>query len=168
MKKPIALIGQNTRARSDARALHLNRHYQRIAAITAACAVCLVVSQHGHATGLVYTPVNPTFGGNPDNGSFLLSTANAVNKHTAPATSADGFSQQSPLQAFNSELEQAVLSRIASSATSAIVGPTGSLQPGTITTGQFTISVKNLGNGTLQVTTTDTTSGETTSFEVGQ
>jgi len=122
-----------------------------------------------HATGLVYTPVNPTFGGNPDNGSFLLSTANAVNKHGAPATSElEGTAAQTPLQQFNSELEQAILSRIASSATSSIIGSNGQLQPGTITTGQFSVTVTNLNNGTLQVTTTDTTTGQSTSFQVGQ
>jgi curli production assembly/transport component CsgF len=122
-----------------------------------------------HATGLIYTPVNPTFGGNPDNGSFLLSTANAVNKHGAPATSElDGTTEQTPLQQFNSELEQAILSRIASSATSSIVGANGQLQPGTITTGQFSVTVTNLNNGTLNVTTTDTATGQSTSFQVGQ
>jgi curli production assembly/transport component CsgF len=122
-----------------------------------------------HATGLIYTPVNPTFGGNPDNGAFLLSTANAVNKHGAPATDElGGTAAQTPLQQFNSELEQAVLSRIASSATSSIIGANGQLQPGTITTGQFSVTVTNLNNGSLQVTTTDTTTGQSTSFQVGQ
>ncbi|WP_207002817.1 curli assembly protein CsgF [Trinickia mobilis] len=130
---------------------------------------CIFQVSMCHATGLIYTPVNPTFGGDPNNGPFLLSTANAVNTHTAPATSGlDGISAQSPLQQFNSELEQAILSRIASSATASIIGPNGTLQPGTITTGQFTVSVTNLGNGSLQVTTTDTSTGQSTSFQVGQ
>lgn len=129
-----------------------------------ACVVQLI-----YAGPLVYQPVNPTFGGSPDNGIYLLDTANAVNKHQAPAsTSANAFSSQSPLDQFNSQLEQAILSRLASSVTSSIVGPNGALQPGTITTGQFTVSVTNLGNGQLQVTTTDTTTGQTTTFQVGQ
>jgi curli production assembly/transport component CsgF len=130
---------------------------------------CLLQSVMCHATGLIYTPVNPTFGGNPDNGQFLLSTANAVNTHTAPASSgADGLTPQTPLQEFNSELEQAILSRIASSATSSIIGPSGTLQPGTITTGNFTVTVTSLGSGALQVTTTDVTTGQSTSFQVSQ
>jgi curli production assembly/transport component CsgF len=32
------------------------------------------------ASSLLYTPVNPTFGGNPLNGTFLLSTAQAQGK----------------------------------------------------------------------------------------
>jgi curli production assembly/transport component CsgF len=34
------------------------------------------------ATEMVYHPVNPTFGGNPLNGSFLLSTAQAQGQGT--------------------------------------------------------------------------------------
>jgi len=34
------------------------------------------------ASELVYHPVNPTFGGNPLNGSFLLSTAQAQGQGT--------------------------------------------------------------------------------------
>ncbi len=135
----------------------------------AAALACMLEICVCHATGLIYTPVNPTFGGNPENGPYLLSTANAVNTHTAPTSSADsGISTQTPLQEFNSELQSAILSQIASAATSAIVGPNGTLQPGTISTGQFSVSVTNLGNGSLQVTTTDTATGESTSFQVGQ
>jgi curli production assembly/transport component CsgF len=122
-----------------------------------------------NAGSLVYQPVNPTFGGAADNGAYLLGTANAVNKHQPPSTSAAGsLGAQTPLDQFNTQLEQAILSRLASSVTSSIVGPNGSLQPGTITTGQFTVNVTNLGNGQLQVTTTDTTNGQTTTFQVGQ
>jgi curli production assembly/transport component CsgF len=130
---------------------------------------CMLQSAMCHATGLVYEPVNPTFGGNPQNGPFLLETANAVNKHQAPAAAGvNGFANQTPLQQFNSELEQAILSRIASSATSSIIGPNGTLQPGTITTGNFTVSVTKLGNGALQVTTVDNATGQSTSFQVTQ
>nr|WP_136251000.1 curli assembly protein CsgF [Ningiella ruwaisensis] len=37
------------------------------------------------ATELVYTPINPSFGGNPLNGSFLLNKANAQNDHAPPS-----------------------------------------------------------------------------------
>ncbi len=133
-------------------------------------AVALVLSaQIASAGSLVYQPVNPTFGGAADNGAYLLSTANAVNKHQAPAPSVSGSSgPQTPLDQFNSQLEQAILSRLASSVTSSIVGPNGTLQPGTITTGQFTVNVSNLSNGQLQVTTTDTITGQSTTFQVGQ
>lgn len=40
----------------------------------------IVLAAPGHATEQVYRPVSPTFGGNPLNGSFLLSTAQAQGK----------------------------------------------------------------------------------------
>ncbi|MGA7810594.1 curli assembly protein CsgF [Bradyrhizobium sp.] len=43
--------------------------------IVAVAAIC--VSVPASASEMVYHPVNPTFGGNPLNGSFLLSTAQA-------------------------------------------------------------------------------------------
>jgi curli production assembly/transport component CsgF len=136
------------------------------AAIGAALALS---TQFVNAGNLVYQPVNPTFGGSPDNGAYLLGTATAVNKHQPPAASTAGsFAAQTPLDQFNTQLEQAILSRLASSVTSSIVGPNGTLQPGTITTGQFTVNVTSLGNGQLRVTTIDTTNGQTTTFEVGQ
>jgi curli production assembly/transport component CsgF len=48
---------------------------KRTFSITVIAAIC--VSMPACASELVYHPVNPTFGGNPLNGSFLLSTAQA-------------------------------------------------------------------------------------------
>ena len=122
-----------------------------------------------NATGLVYTPVNPTFGGNPLNGGVLLDDANAQNKYKDPSTSdLTSLANQTPLEQFNTQLQQAILSQVASSATSAILGPNGKLQPGTIQTGTFAITISDLGNGSLQVSTTDKTTGAVTSFVVGQ
>src|ERR1700761_8021020 len=45
--------------------------------IAAACAALAIGTAPAFASEMVYHPVNPTFGGNPLNGSFLLSTAQA-------------------------------------------------------------------------------------------
>jgi curli production assembly/transport component CsgF len=42
----------------------------------------ITASAPAFASELVYHPVNPTFGGNPLNGSFLLSTAQAQGEGT--------------------------------------------------------------------------------------
>lgn len=118
---------------------------------------------------LVYTPVNPSFGGSPLNGSVLLNAAQAQNKTKDPDQFNSAKSpQQSSLQQFNDILERSVLSRLASAATSNIIGPNGQLIPGTINTGNFSIQISDLGGGLLQVTTTDRVTGATTSFQVGQ
>jgi curli production assembly/transport component CsgF len=46
-------------------------------AIAATAAIILGASAPAFASEIVYHPVSPTFGGNPLNGSFLLSTAQA-------------------------------------------------------------------------------------------
>ena len=52
----------------------MSRKYWVIAAIVA---VGMQASAPAFASEMVYHPVSPTFGGNPLNGSFLLSTAQA-------------------------------------------------------------------------------------------
>lgn len=121
------------------------------------------------ATELVYTPVNPSFGGSALNGSVLLNAAQAQNRTTDPDTpKASTGSTQTSLQQFNDILERSVLSRLASAATSGIMGSNGQLVPGTVSTGNFSIQISDLGGGLLQVTTTDKVTGASTSFQVGQ
>ncbi len=129
-----------------------------------ACSLLGIVAA-ANATTLVYQPVNPNFGGNSLNGQNLLNEANAQNKYTDPSLS-NLTSSQSTLDQFNNELQQAILSRVASSITSSIVGSDGSLKPGTISTGNFTISITQIAGGNLQVTTTDKTTGASTTFIV--
>lgn len=122
-----------------------------------------------HATELVYTPVNPSFGGSALNGSVLLNAAQAQNRTTDPdAPKPTTGSSQTSLQQFNDILERSVLSRLASAATSGIMGANGQLVPGTVSTGNFSIQISDLGGGLLQVTTTDKVTGASTSFQVGQ
>jgi curli production assembly/transport component CsgF len=141
------------------------RHIRQLAAV-------IVLSGWMSASGateLVYTPVNPSFGGSPLNGSVLLSAAQAQNKTKDPdAAVATQGSQQTSLQQFNDILERSVLSRLASAATSGIMGSNGQLVPGTVSTGNFSIQISDLGGGLLQVTTTDKVTGASTSFQVGQ
>ena len=134
---------------------------------SAAAAFICVTS--AFASDLVYTPMNPAFGGNVLNGSVLLNAAQAQNKTKDPdAPKPLGGTQQSSLQQFNDILERSVLSRLAAAATSGIMGPTGQLIPGKVSTGNFDIQISDLGGGVLQVTTTDKVTGAATSFQVGQ
>jgi curli production assembly/transport component CsgF len=52
----------------------MRKRYWTIAAIAA---IGVSASASAFASEMVYHPVSPTFGGNPLNGSFLLSTAQA-------------------------------------------------------------------------------------------
>ncbi len=135
----------------------------------AAVALLFALSNACRAGGLVYTPMNPAFGGNPNNGVFLLNEAAAQNNKTNPkATSPNGFQQLSPLQQFNQSLQSAILNRIASAITGGVVDASGNLIPGVIQTSAFTITIIDLHNGMVQITTTDKATGQSTQFQVSQ
>lgn len=116
------------------------------------------------ASELVYTPVNPSFGGNPLNGSVLMNQATAQNKFKESSAS----TTQSSLEQFNSMLQSAILSRVSSAVTSSIVGADGRLSPGVVETTDFSIAITNLQGGLLQIVTTDKRTGQTTQFQVNQ
>lgn len=131
------------------------------------CALAVLSTFTAHATELVYVPINPSFGGSPLYGSVLLGSAQATNKHKEADSSGLGAAGQDPLKQFNETLERAVLSQLASSATSKIL-VNGQLVPGAIETGNFRINVVDSGGGSLTVTTTDKVTGASSSFMVGK
>src|SRR3546814_546237 len=135
-----------------------------------ALAVACTLAAPSSATELVYYPLNPSFGGSPLNGSVLLNSALATNKHTDPALdNADlGIEEKSPLQLFNETLERSIISRLASAASSKIVNADGQFVPGNLETDSFLISIVDLGNGYLSITTTDKMTGGETTFQVGK
>jgi curli production assembly/transport component CsgF len=110
------------------------------------------------ATELVYTPINPTFGGNPYNAQGLMSIAQAQNSYTAPALT--------PIESFNLSLQRAILSRLTSQTLSMIFGTTNVLATGSYDTPGYLVEVTDDHQGTLNVTTTDKISGDVSSFEV--
>jgi len=137
----------------------------RIAVLAALAACC----QAPRASELIYVPVNPSFGGNPLNGPVLLNSAQAQNRTKDPAATPSAIAaQQTPLQQFNDMLERSVLNRLASAATSSVFDAGGNLIPGTVSTGNYSIQISDLGGGMLQITTTDKVTGDSTSFQVSK
>lgn len=132
---------------------------------TTAMTLC---AAHAGATELVYTPVNPAFGGSPLNGQVLLSTAQVTNKHKDPqADRLSDLGKKTALQQFSETLERSILSQLSAAAVGRVMGPNGNLQPGTVETGNFRITIVDAGGGVLIITTTDKATGATTSFQVG-
>jgi curli production assembly/transport component CsgF len=118
-----------------------------------------------HATELVYEPVNPSFGGNPLNGAFLLNNAQAQNDLKDPDTEL-GSESQTDLERFNDMLQRSILSRISASMSSSLFDANGELVPGTLETSDFVIDIVDLGDGVLRITTTDKNTGASSSFEI--
>ena len=135
-------------------------------------AVVLAVSlatAGAQATELVYYPLNPSFGGNPLNGSVFLNSALATNKHTDPDLELAGaLEERTPLEQFNDTLERAILSRMASAVSSKIIGSDGNFIPGRLETDNFTIDVTDVGDGVLTITTIDKLMGGATTFQVSK
>jgi curli production assembly/transport component CsgF len=107
-------------------------------------------------TEMVYAPIIPAFGGNPNNASGLNATATAQNPFKAPTTT--------PLQNFNAALQQAILNKLSTQSIATIFGSGSKLIPGTYDTSGYTIEITDNGNGTLKVKTTDKTTGASVEF----
>jgi len=110
------------------------------------------------ATDMVYVPINPSFGGSPLNAAGLLATAQAQNGFKAPVLS--------PVEQFNKNLQQAILARLQGQILTSMFGSSTTVQPGTFETSGFKVTVTDLGNGTLLVSTYDKNSGGTAQFTV--
>jgi curli production assembly/transport component CsgF len=65
---------------------------------------------------LVYTPINPSFGGNPLNGSFLLNKANSQNTYSAP------ISERTYGDRLQESLERAYINKIVREVTNLAFG----------------------------------------------
>jgi len=66
------------------KAFYTKHIFRRAGVLAPVAAALALVSGSAMASQLIYTPVNPSFGGNPLNGSFLLNKAQAENNHQAP------------------------------------------------------------------------------------
>ena len=94
-------------------------------------AALILAAPAAMAQDLVYTPVNPSFGGNPLNSSHLLAIANAQRQATARDADDGSGTPQTPTtpgsdnaDLFVRQLEGRLLSALAAQVTDAIFGET--------------------------------------------
>ncbi|MCQ2028736.1 curli production assembly protein CsgF [Stutzerimonas zhaodongensis] len=121
----------------------------------------LLLSSGLGATELVYTPVNPSFGGSPLNGAWLLGNAQAQNDTKDPnAIDRASLGGTSTLDRFTNQLESRLLSDLLVDARN---GKTGS-----VTTDDFIVRVINDDLGNLVVNITDRLTGEISEIIIGQ
>lgn len=107
----------------------------------------------------VYTPINPSFGGNPFNSSHLLGIANAQNNFKDPNAPSNSQSD-----VFARQLQSRLLAALSNNIVNAIFGPNAQ-DNGTIDFGGQTISwTRELDQ--VIVTITDDTSGQSTTINV--
>ena len=110
-----------------------------------------------------YTPVNPAFGGNTFNYSWLQASATAQDRTVDPAqrraaaTTANG---SSTLNNFSQSIQNQLLSRITSQLIQNQFGE-GTLKAGTYRFGDYQVEITNAADG-VQVRIVDGKGGETT------
>ncbi|HET7413894.1 MAG TPA: curli assembly protein CsgF [Pararhizobium sp.] len=129
-----------------------------------------------YAAQLVYTPVNPSFGGSPLNSSHLMALANAQRDATASDANVSvggggsltnpGSTGTSDAQLFVQQLQGRLLSALASQVTDAIFGDNPQ-DHGTVQFGDTTVTFdRSLASITLQID--DATTGTSTKIVVPQ
>lgn len=121
-------------------------------------ALLLAAATNASASEIIYTPINPSFGGNPNNAPGLMNVAQAQNTFTVEA--------QTPLEIFNQSLQRSILSRLATQTLSTLFGTDRQLSVGTYETAGFIVDVTDDGTGILTITTTDKNTGDIVSFVV--
>lgn len=122
-----------------------------------AISVLLCCSPLSWAGNMTFQFINPNFGGNPNNGSFLLSEANAQNSYRSPDSYDFGSSQTSALDSFSAALQSQLLG--------SLMGNIAQGKPGRMVTKDFIIDVKN-NDGQLLMNVTDRGTGKTSTIEV--
>jgi curli production assembly/transport component CsgF len=113
------------------------------------------------AQELVYTPVNPSFGGDSFNSSHLMAIANAQNDYKDPDAKTTGNTQ---IDQFLRQLQSRLLSSLAAQVNDAIFGENPQ-DSGTITFGDQTITFVRLLDS-VSLTITDSTTGAVTEISI--
>lgn len=109
---------------------------------------------------MVYTPINPSFGGNPFNSQHLLGIANAQNNFKDPNAPDSG--SQSDI--FARQLQSRLLSALSNNIVNAIFGPNAQ-NNGTVDFGGQTIAwTRELDQTTITIT--DDATGQVTTIVV--
>jgi len=118
----------------------------------------VIFNAGGFAQDFVYTPVNPSFGGNPYNANWMLSQAEAQNGYQAPE---DETETEDQLESFAESVNAQILSELQRQIIEEQFGEF-SLEEGEYSIGQYQITVANDVDG-VNVNIFDTnTGGETT------
>jgi curli production assembly/transport component CsgF len=110
------------------------------------------------ADELVYEPVNPAFGGDPYNGTWLLNNAQAQDTFEDPDAVSPDLDRGSELDQFNETLERIALSRIATQLVEKFLEGDASF----LETENLLITTTTNPDGSTTIRTTDKATGATT------
>ncbi|MDN3524126.1 curli assembly protein CsgF [Halomonas sabkhae] len=135
--------------------------HNKIRCRTAAWAVAAFLGSGGlaaQAGELVYEPLNPSFGGDPFVGNYLLNKAQA--QDTNPNPDERSFEPTSPTERLVQSLESRLISQLISDVSA------GELNEGSFNSNDFGVVVRDDG-GQLTIDVTDRVTGDVTTINVG-
>lgn len=124
----------------------------------AAALIILLASTIVHGGELIYRPINPSFGGDPFMGSYLLGKAQSQDTNTDP--NARRAEPLNPTQRLIQNLESRLISQLISD-----VGR-GDISEGGFDSDDFSVVVSDVG-GELTVRVVDKLTGDVTNISVG-
>ncbi|KAA8730526.1 curli production assembly/transport component CsgF [Ewingella americana] len=125
--------------------------------ISVALLSLLLLSPLTWAGNMVHQFVNPNFGGNPNNGAFLLNSANAQNSYKDPNGYNFDAYNPSALDNFTSALQSQLLGTL--------MGNVNQGKPGRMVTQDFIVDVQNT-DGQLVMNVTDRKTGKISTIQV--
>ncbi|WP_436892447.1 curli production assembly/transport protein CsgF [Siccibacter turicensis] len=126
--------------------------------ITHAVVTLLLVCPLSWAGNMTFQFRNPNFGGNPNNGAFLLNSAQAQNSYKDPSWKDDlGIETPSALDNFTQSIQSQLLGGLLTNIN------TG--KPGRMVTSDFIVDIANR-DGQLVLNVTDRKTGRTSTIEV--
>ena len=118
----------------------------------------LLIPSLSWAGNMTFQFRNPNFGGNPNNGSFLLNSAQAQNSYKDPiADGSFGIETPSALDNFTQAIQAQVLGGLLTNIN------TG--KPGRMVTSDFIVDIANA-DGQMQLNVTDRKTGRTSTIQV--
>jgi len=124
----------------------------------------LFAADAANASELVYTPINPTFGGNPLNSSQLQAVASAQKPNQPTSTSTTASAAQSTAQQFLQMLQSQLYASLANSVSTAITG-TNAQAAGTIKLDTTQVSWSTQSDG-KHISITDSSTGQITQIVI--
>ncbi|MCJ8296859.1 MAG: curli assembly protein CsgF [Colwellia sp.] len=128
-------------------------------------ALVISISVSGYASGseLVYKPINPSFGGSPLNGNFLLGKAQGQNKHKAPQ-STKSFEEK-----VANAIERATISDIVRKYKDTVLGESAVInnaEDSTFISGDYQIDILSSNSDTITIEITDLLTDKVTIIEI--
>lgn len=113
---------------------------------------------------LVYEPINPAFGGNPMNYSWLVNSAQLQNPYKDSSSDLSAF-DSSPLQDFKETLQRQILSQLSQQLVSGQLGNIDLATKGSYDLGDYKVNI-NPGTSGINVSIFDKITGQQTDVSV--